>query len=74
MTWGSNATFNASRCPFCGGVDIDDTDSGPSSHQRACKGWVARRRCRRLGTLALLAAVVMVLWFVWEAVRAVAGL
>jgi|HubBroStandDraft_1064217.scaffolds.fasta_scaffold09816_7 hypothetical protein len=69
MTWGSNATFMASRCPYCGSVDIDDTDRGPSSHQRECRGHRLRRHFR---VLAWIAAMGMVLWLVWEAVHAAA--
>jgi hypothetical protein len=36
MTWGSNATHDIIRCPYCGLMMRDDRDDGPATHMITC--------------------------------------
>lgn len=62
MTWGSNATYAKVKCRYCGGPDIDDADSGLSTHERVCPVRIARHGgwicIAIIGAAAILAGLV----------------
>lgn len=51
MTWGCNATYQPTKCRYCGGPDVDDQDSGLTTHEQKCPkrpwNWFVRLITRR---------------------------